>query len=68
MSVRKLSKGLTSQVANTPRQSWRREGKKVEVDVVEEPKKATKNKKKERNSIPPPFTVSTEELYSILVA
>ena len=68
MSVRKPSKGLTSQAANTPRQSWRRESKKVEVAMVEEPKKETKNKKMERGSIPPPFTISTKELYSILEA
>nr|POE82073.1 hypothetical protein CFP56_41841 [Quercus suber] len=68
MSVRKPSKGLTSQTTNAPRKPWRREGKKVEVAVVEEPKKATKGKKRERGSIPPPFTVSTKELYNILEA
>nr|POE51067.1 hypothetical protein CFP56_55840 [Quercus suber] len=68
MSVRKLSKDLTSQTTNTPRQPWRREDKKVEVAMVEEPKKATKSKKRKRGSIPPPFTVSTEELCSILEA
>ena len=38
--------------------------------MVEEPKKAAKGKKRERErgSIPPPFTVSIEELYSILEA
>lgn len=36
--------------------------------MVEEPKKATKGRKRERNSIPPPFSVSTKELYSILEA
>ena len=36
--------------------------------MVEEPKKATKGKKRERGSIPPPFTISTEELYNILEA
>ena len=44
MSVRKPLKGLTSQTANNPRQPWRREGKKVEVVMVEEPKKAAKGK------------------------
>ena len=68
MSVRKPSKGLTSQTVNKPTQPWRREGKKVEVAMVEKPKKAAKGKKRERGSIPPPFTVSTEELYSILEA
>ena len=68
MSVRKPSKGSTSQATNTPRQFWRREGKKVEVAIAEEPKKETKNKKIERGSIPPPFTISTKELYSILEA
>ena len=42
MSVRKPSKGLTSQTANKPRQPCRREGKKVEVAMVEEPKKAAR--------------------------
>lgn len=36
--------------------------------MAEEPKKVVKGKKRERGSIPPPFTVSTEELYSILEA
>lgn len=36
--------------------------------MVEEPKKATKGRKRERNSILPPFSVSTKELYSILEA
>nr|POF06649.1 hypothetical protein CFP56_29239 [Quercus suber] len=47
--------------------TWR-EGKKVEVVVVKELKKAAKGKKRERGSIPPHFTVSTEELYRILEA
>nr|POF25826.1 hypothetical protein CFP56_71865 [Quercus suber] len=68
MSVRKPSKGSTSQVMSTPRQSWRRENKKVEVAVVEEPKKGVKGKKRERGGIPPPFTMSIEKLYSILEA
>ena len=66
MSVRKPSKGSTSQIVNAPRQPWRRENKKVEVVVIEEPKKVAKGKKRDRGVIPPPFTVSTEELYSIL--
>jgi len=68
MSVRKPSKGLTSQAMSMPRQPWRREGKKVEVTVAEEPKKVVKGKKRERGGIPPPFPVSIEELYSILEA
>lgn len=36
--------------------------------MAEEPKNATKNKKRERASILPPFTISIEELYSILEA
>jgi len=32
--------------------------KKVEVAMVEEPKKATKGRKRERNSIPPPFCLN----------
>ena len=31
-------------------------------------KKAVKGRKRERGSIPPPFTISTEKLYSILKA
>ena len=42
---------------NAPRQPWRIEGKKVEVVMVEESKKAVKGKKRERGSIPPPFIV-----------
>ena len=53
MSVRKPSKASTSQVVSTPRQSWRREGKKVEVALVEEPKKVVKNKKREREVVFP---------------
>lgn len=33
--------------------------------MVEEPKKATKGRKRERNNILPPFSVSTKEMYSI---
>ena len=36
--------------------------------MAKESKEAAKAKKRERGSIPPPFTVSTEELYSILEA
>ena len=68
MSLRKPSKGSTSQAVSTPRQFWRREGRKVEVAVAEESKKVAKNKKRERGSIPPPFTISIEEIYSILEA
>ena len=53
---------------NTSRQPWRKEGKKVKVAIAKEPKKVIKNKKRERSGIPPPFTISTEELYSILEA
>ena len=35
---------------------------------MEEPKKLAKDKKREGGSIPSPFTVSTEELNSILEA
>ena len=68
MSMRKPSKGSTSQAMKAPRQPWRRENKKVEVAVVEQPKKVVKEKKRDRGGILPPFTVSTEELYSILEA
>ena len=36
--------------------------------MLEEPKKPTKGRKRERSGIPPPFTISTEKLYSILEA
>ena len=36
--------------------------------MAEEPKKVDKGNKREKGGIPPPFTVSTEELYSILKA
>ena len=62
MSIRKPSKGSTSQAVSMPRQPWRREDKKVEVVVAEEPKKVVIGKKRERGGIPPPFTVFTEKL------
>ena len=68
VSTRKPLKGSTSQAVSTPRQSWRGENKKVEVAMTEEPKKVAKGKKKDKGSSLPPFTVSTEELYSILEA
>ena len=68
ISVRKPSKGSTSQAMRALRQPWRRENKKVEVAVAEQPKKVVKEKKRERCGILSPFTVSTEELYSILEA
>ena len=36
--------------------------------MTEETRKVAKGKKKDRGSVLPPFTVSTEELYSILEA
>ena len=51
MSVKKPSKGLTSQATSTPRQPWKLESKKVEVTVVEELKKATNGKKREREVV-----------------
>nr|POE81723.1 hypothetical protein CFP56_58990 [Quercus suber] len=63
MSVRKPSKGSTSQTVNAPRQLWRRENKKVEVAVIEEPKKVAKGKKRDRGIsreriIPEPMQVA----------
>ena len=40
----------------------------MEVVVIEEPKKVTKGKKRDRGGIPSPFNVSIKELYSILEA
>nr|POF05066.1 hypothetical protein CFP56_35627 [Quercus suber] len=68
MSVRKPIKSSTTQATSTPKHSWKRESEKTEVAVVKETKKVTKDKKSERNGIPTPFFVSTEELYSILEA
>ena len=34
--------------------------------MAEEPKKAAKNKKRERGCFPPPYIISPEDLYSIL--
>lgn len=68
MSVKIPSKGLTSQTTVAPKQSWKKESKKIEAAMVEETKKVTKGKKRERSSIPPPFSISTKELYSILDA
>jgi len=55
-SIRKLSKGSTSQAVSAPRQPWRKENKKVEVVVTEEPKKVAKGKKRDRGGMPSPFT------------
>ncbi|KAL0008381.1 hypothetical protein SO802_009883 [Lithocarpus litseifolius] len=68
MSVKKPSKGSSSQTISTPRQPWKQESKNVEVAVVEEPKKAAKGRKRERNGISPSFSVSGEELYNIFEA
>ena len=51
MSVRKPSKGSTSQTTSAPRKPWKWESKKVEVAVVEEQKKATKGRKREREKL-----------------
>ena len=40
----------------------------MEVAVVEEPQKVAKGRKRERSGIPPPFSISAKELYSILKA
>lgn len=45
MLVRKPSKGLASQTTSAPKQPWKRESKKVEVAVVEEPKRLPKAKR-----------------------
>ena len=70
MLMKKPSKGSISQTTSAPRQPWKRESKKVEVVVVEEPKKATKGRKRERerSDIPPPFSILAKELYNILEA
>ena len=68
MSVRKPAKGLTSQAPSAPRQPWKRENKKVEIAVVKEPKKVIKGRKREGSGIPPPFSISIEELYNTLEA
>ena len=46
MSIRKPSKGLTSQAVSAARQLWTRENKKVKVAVTEELKKVAKGKKR----------------------
>ena len=51
MLVKKPSKGSTSQITSTPRQPWKRESKKVDVAMVEEPKKAAKGRKREREVV-----------------
>ena len=66
MSVRKPSKGLTSQVASVSKQSWKRESKKIKATMVEETKKAMQSRKRERSGIPHSFSLSVEKLYSIL--
>ena len=66
--VKRPSKGSTLQTTSAPRQPWKQENKKVEVAMVEELKKTTEGKKRERSGIPPPFFVSVDELYSNLEA
>ena len=68
MLVRKPSKSSTLQATSATKKSWKWESKKTEVAMVEETKKVTKGRKRERSGIPPPFTVSAEKLYSILKA
>ena len=68
MLVRKPFKSSTTQATSAPKQSWKRESKKTEITVVYETKKVTKGRKREISGIPPPFSISTEELYSILEA
>ena len=67
-SVRKPSKGLVSQTISASRKAWRRENKKVEFAVTEESKKMAKGRRRDRVGIPPPITMSTKELYSIVEA
>ena len=67
-TIRKPSKGSTSQTTSAPKQPWKQESKMVEVAMVKEPKKATKGRKRERSGIPPPFSILVEDLYSILEA
>ena len=54
MSVRKPSKGSTSQTVNAPRQPCRRKSKKVDVAVTEESKKVAKGKKRDRSGTTSP--------------
>jgi len=68
MSVRKPFKSSTTQATSAPKQSWKQESKKTEIIVVEETKKITKGRKRERSGIPLPFSILAEELYSILEA
>lgn len=55
-SVKKPSKGTVGGSSSTTRKSWKRGrgGKKMEVSVLEEPKKDYLNRKRERRDEPPP--------------
>jgi hypothetical protein len=55
-SVKNHSKGIVEGSSSTTRKSWKRgrEGKKMEVSVLEEPKKEYLNRKRERRDEPPP--------------
>ena len=68
MLVKKPSKSSTSQTIVAPKQYSKQVSKKIKVVMVEETKRVTKGRKRERSSIPPPFSISAEELYSILDA
>ena len=68
MLAKKPSKSSNSQTTKAPKKSWKWESKKIEVAMVEETKKVTKGRKRERSGIPPPFTISAKKLYSILEA
>ena len=54
--VKKPSKGIVGDSSCAIRQPWKRErdGKKIEVSVLEEPKKDYSNRKRERRDKPPP--------------
>ena len=58
MSMKKPSKGSTSQTTSTPREPWKQERKKVELAMVEEPKKAAKGRKREREVVSVFFSFS----------
>lgn len=60
MFVRKSTKSSTSYTSNVSKPPWKQASKKIEVVVVEEVRKGARGKKRERDGIPPLFTISAE--------
>ena len=70
-SVKKPSKGATGGSSSATRKLWKREreGKNIEVAMVEEPKKDYPSRKRERRDEPsPPINIPEEDFLELLSA